>query len=63
MGELDGEVWDYHTRDHLIADAIANGLDFVVLRVHKNGDATQQRVQPTGGRRRDLGTSDFAPCG
>ena len=63
MGELNGEVWDYHTREHLISDAIANGLDFVVLRVHKNGDATQLRVQPTGGMRRKLGMSVIAPCG
>lgn len=63
MAELNGEVWDYHTKQHLISDAIAHGLDFVVLRVHKNGDATQQCVQLTGGRRRKKRTSGFAPCG
>jgi hypothetical protein len=44
MAERDGEVWDYGSLQFLIDDAIKDGFDFVVLRVHRNGDATQLRL-------------------
>jgi len=41
MGELDGEVWDYDTKAHLIEKAIESGKEYIVLRVHKNGTVSQ----------------------
>lgn len=40
MSEFDGEVLDYDSKKHLIEYAIANNLPYVVLRVHRNGNAT-----------------------
>ena len=50
MAELNGVVLDYSTKRLLIKDAIKNNLPYVVLRVHKNGNATQQSVHLTGGQ-------------
>jgi hypothetical protein len=36
LAEFNGEVLDYDSRDGLIKDAKKDGLDYVVLRVHKN---------------------------
>ena len=47
MGELNGQVYDYDTKEHLIKKAIAEGLDYVVLRVHRDGTASQQSVVRT----------------
>ena len=46
MGELDGEVWDYDTKAHLIAKAIESGKEYIVLRVHKNGTVSQMAKTP-----------------
>ena len=40
MSEFNGEVDDYATKKQLIADAIKHNLPYVVLRVHRNGNAT-----------------------
>lgn len=41
MAELNGEVEDYHRKDALIKEAIDRGLDYVVLRVHRDGTFTE----------------------
>lgn len=40
MAEWQGEVWDYGTRDYLIAAAKAEKKSYVVLRFHRNGNAS-----------------------
>ena len=40
LAELNGEVLDYDSKRGLIADAIKKNLPYVVLRVHRNGNAT-----------------------
>jgi len=40
MAELNGDVWDYNSKRNLIADCVKDNLPYVVLRVHKNGNAT-----------------------
>lgn len=40
MAELNGQVEDYASKQYLIADAIKHNLPYVVLRVHRNGNAT-----------------------
>lgn len=40
MAEFNGQVDDYATKKQLIADAIKHNLPYVVLRVHRNGNAT-----------------------
>lgn len=52
MAELNGEVEDYSSQKYLIADAIKHNLPYVVLRVHRNGNATKiatKRHKPTFG--------------
>jgi hypothetical protein len=44
MAELNGEVLNYNPRDILIKDAIENDLDFIVLRVHRDGTATARII-------------------
>jgi hypothetical protein len=36
MGELNGEVWDYNTKEDLIANAVKSGLGYVILRVGRD---------------------------
>lgn len=36
-GLIDGEVWDWHTKNELIRQAKEEGLSWVVLRYHKDG--------------------------
>lgn len=38
MAELNGEVRDYDSREALVEDAIREGIEYVVLRVHRNAD-------------------------
>jgi hypothetical protein len=45
MAEYQGEVLDYDTKDNLIADAIQHGRGYVVLRVSRNFQATQQCIK------------------
>ena len=52
MGELNCQVYDYDTKEHLIAKANAEGLESVVLRVHRDGTASQQSVVRTPRRSR-----------
>lgn len=40
MAEINGEVEDYGSKEQLTADAIEHNLPYVVLRVHRNGNAT-----------------------
>jgi hypothetical protein len=40
MSELNGVVDDYSTKKYLIAEAVKHNLPYVVLRVHRNGNAT-----------------------
>lgn len=37
MAEFNGEVWDYNSKNRLVYEAIDKGLDYVILRVHKDG--------------------------
>jgi len=41
MAELNGEVWDYNSKDILVQDAINNNKKFVVLKIHKNGSFSE----------------------
>jgi hypothetical protein len=40
LGEIDGEVWDYGHKDVLMRNATAEGLPYVVLRVHRGFTAS-----------------------
>ncbi len=36
-GRIDQEVYDYHTKGHLIQEAKDNNMNWAVLRYHKDG--------------------------
>ena len=40
MAEFNGQVDDYATKKQLITDAIKHNLPYVVLCIHRNGNAT-----------------------
>lgn len=40
MAELNGEIWDWGSREALVTDALAHDYHVVVLRVHRNGSAS-----------------------
>lgn len=40
MAELGGQVLDYNSKRKLKNDAISRGQAYVILRVHKNGNAS-----------------------
>lgn len=45
-GIINQEVYDYHTKDHLINDAKENGWPWAVLRYHKDGRVSIVKSSP-----------------
>ena len=45
-GTIDGEVEDYHTKNTLINQAIAKGIDWAVIRNHKDGRKSIVKSSP-----------------
>jgi len=45
-GRIGQEVYDYHTKDHLINDAKRKGMNWVVLRYHKDGRVSIMDCSP-----------------
>ena len=64
MAELNGQIEDYGAKDQLIKDALANGLDYVVLRVHRNFTATNIACsgQVAGAGKSDGESTPSATC-
>ena len=48
IAEKDYQIVDYHTREHLIREALARGEHVTVLRVHRDGTVSVQRPRPKG---------------
>lgn len=64
MSEFNGEVDDYATKNQLIADAIKHNLPYVVLRIHRNGNATNiaRSGQVAGTGKSDGDSTSAATC-
>lgn len=48
LAEKNGEVIDYHRKDKLIENALAEGEKVVVLALHRRGEVTAKEVAAKG---------------